>query len=185
MAGKKLVAVGASLAVCGVVLLPATQSYAHSGPDAIALIRSFALTPAPQGWTASLTIVDSDSGTALPAVDVKLRGAGAPKLTSMVESTTDGTYTLALPKAKPGPTELHLQLRELPGGTDVLDFTESWTGTLEAGKPWLVVGSAPATGSGEGSATGPLAAGAGVLLLAGVGTALVLRRRRTGAPQPG
>jgi hypothetical protein len=158
-------------------------SAAHSGGKAIPLVSDFTLTPAATGWSASVAVVDFDSGEALGAIDVQLKGAGLATLTPMVESARTGMYELALPKAKPGPVKLTLQMRTLPGGTEITNLNESYERTLLAGKPLHVAGAAPTGGeSGGGSNAGMVVGGAGALLLVAVICTMLALRSRTRAP---
>lgn len=152
---------------------------AHSGGKAIPLVSDFTLAPAASGWNASVTVVDFDGGEALDAINVQLKGAGLRTLTPMVESERIGTYELPLPDAQPGPVQLVLQMRTLPGGTEITNLNETYERTLVAGQPLHVVGAAPTgNGSGGGSNAGMIVGGAGALLLVAViCTMLALRSR--------
>jgi hypothetical protein len=159
-------------------------SSAHSGGKAIPLVTDFTLTPAPSGWNASVTLVDFDGGEALDAVDVRLKGAGLTRLTPMIESATVGTYELGLPKAKPGPVKLELQMRTLPGGTEITDRNEAYDRTLVAGKPLHVAGSSPSGSGSGGGGSGVMVAGAGALILVLVICAMLALRSRAAATEP-
>lgn len=162
------------------------SSAAHSGGKAIPLVREFTLTPSTSGWDATLTVVDFDGGEVLEAIAVQLKGAGMTKFTPMVESETAGTYQLALPKAKPGPVKLDLQMRTLPGGTEITNLNETYERTLVADKPLHVVGSAPQGESGGGSNAGMIVGGAGALLIVAViCTMLAVRSRPPATAAPG
>jgi hypothetical protein len=157
------------------------RSHAHSGGKAIPSVTDFTLTPAGQGWTASVSVVDFDGGEPLEAVDVQLKGAGLAKYAPMTETARAGTYERALPEAEAGPVQLALRFRTLPGGTQITDADETYQRTLAAGQPLHVVGSQGAANSdGGGSGLGMILGGGAALAVAlGVGAALLRRGRST------
>ena len=164
----------------GLVAGPAS---AHSGGKAIVLVEDFSIAPAGGGWTATAVLADFDGGGALRAVDVQVNGAGLTKLTPMVESDAPGTYTLALPKAAPGPVTVELDIRTLPGGTPVTPFKKSYSNTLVDGqKLSLASGKASPADGGGGSNTGMIAGVAGAVLLVAVLYGVFAMRKRTAVP---
>ena len=166
------------------LVLATTPAAAHSGGKAIVLVEALTIAPEGSAWQATAVLADYDGGGALQAVDARAKGAGLLKPTSMTETMTPGTYRVALPAAGPGPIQLTLDVRALPGGTPVTRFNETFAGTLVADQALSLVEGKSASldaGDGGGGNMGLLAAGAGgVLALTAV--ALFAVRRRNGVP---
>ena len=171
--------------VMGALGLVAGSAAAHSGGKAIPLVENLYVAPAGDAWKATAKLADFDGGGALIAADVKLSGGGLAKPTAMVESSVPGTYELALAKAKPGPIELTLDIRTLPGGPPVTTTVKTYSGTLTAGQTLsLTTGKPSSGGGGGGSNTGLIAGVAGAVLLVAVLYGLFSVRKKTAVPAP-
>lgn len=172
--------------IAGLGLLAGTAS-AHSGGKAIVLVEDLTIAPAGDGWKATAKLADYDGGGPLTNVDVVISGAGTglTKPTSMTESEVGGTYTLALPNAKPGPITVDMSVRTVPAGTPVTPFKESYTNSLVDGQALsLTSGKAISGDGGGGGSTGMIVGVAGAVLLVAVLYGLFAVRKKSAVPAP-
>lgn len=164
--------------------LMAGSASAHSGGKAIPLVESLYIAPAGDSWKATVKLADFDGGGPLTGTDVKLRGAGLTQATPMVETSNLGTYEVALPKAQPGPVDVVLDMRTLPGGPPVTTTTERYSGTLVEGQTLVLTTGKVETAGGGGSNTGMIAGVAGAVLLVAVLYGLFSIRKKSAVPAP-
>jgi hypothetical protein len=170
--------------MAGLGLVAAGSASAHSGGKAIVLVENLYVAPAGDSWKATAKLADYDGGGALTSVDATLVGAGLTKATPMVEISVPGTYELALPKAKPGPVDLTLDVRTLPGGTPVTTFSQKYSGTLVDGQTLSLTTGKVASSGGGGSNTGMIVGVAGAVLLVAVLYGLFSVRKKSAVPAP-
>jgi hypothetical protein len=179
---KQLAAVGLAGLLAGTAAVPAPAT-GQPGAAAVPHISSFALVPATQGYTAFVRVVELAGGEPLGALDVRLKGAGRISFAAMAESPTTGTYTLALPTARPGWVRLVLRLGPGPGAPDLTTFSESYARTLRAGDVLHVVGSSPSSGSADATPQWLFVGGiVGFLVVLFICSVLAIRSRAR-APQ--
>jgi hypothetical protein len=162
--------------------LVAGSASAHSGGKAIVLVEDLTIAPSGDSYVATAKLADYDGGGPLKAVDAKLKGAGFTSFESMKETANPGTYELALPKAKPGPVEVTLDIRTLPGGTPVTAFKQTYPGELVAGQALALTSGKVVSGGGGGSNTGMIVGVAGAVLLVAVLYGLFSVRKKSAVP---
>lgn len=173
----QLAAVGLGGLLAGTAIVPALAA-GKSGGAAVPHISSFALVPATQGYTAFVRVVELSGGEPLGGLDVRMKGAGRTTFTAMADSPTAGTYTLALPGARPGWVRLVLRLGPGPGAPDMTTFSESYARTLRDGDVLHVVGSPPSSESADATPPAFFLGGiAGFLVVLFICSVLAIRSR--------
>jgi hypothetical protein len=163
------------VALLGVSGAPAQ---AHSAGKAVVLVRQFTLTPSANTWQASVTVADFDSGAPIRNSSV-VTVIGAQK-TTLAPTKVIGVYQGTIPNAKPGPTNVELQIRTIPGSDPVQPYDKTWPVNLVAGQPLQVVSGD--SGGGGGSNIGLILGVAGGVLAVALLYGLFVIRRRTAVP---
>ncbi|MGQ0623444.1 MAG: hypothetical protein ACT4PP_02125 [Sporichthyaceae bacterium] len=182
MRGKiaRLLAV-AALVIAGALGPLSSPAGAHVGGSAVVLVTDLVVAPVGGGWEVRATLADFDSGDPVRGADVKTFTGNPVKATTLAETTTAGTYTGAIGKARPGPMSLTMKVRSIPGNEPVEDVDKTWQVDLVAGAPAVVVSGA--TGPGGGS-FGLIVGVAGAVLAAAMLYGLYSLRRRSAIPPP-
>ncbi|MGQ0629615.1 MAG: hypothetical protein ACT4P1_01135 [Sporichthyaceae bacterium] len=170
-----------ALVFAGALGALAPSAGAHSGGKAIVLVTDLVVTPIASGWEVRATLADFDSGDPVRGADVKTFTGTPAKATSLTESAIAGTYAGSIGKAGPGPMNLTMKVRSIPGNEQVEAVDKSWQVQLVAGSPAVVVSGA--TGAGGGS-LGLIVGVAGAVLAGAMLYGLYSLRRRSAVPAP-
>ena len=174
---------GAAAAVLAVGLAAlgpaATPVAAHSGGKAVVLVADLTLTPEGTAWTASTTLVDSDSGSPIRGAEVRVLLGTPVKTVMLAQSSSLGIYAASLGALPAGPTHLELKVRTPPGAEAVVPYDKAWDFTLTPGQPVQV---ASETAGGAKSNVALILSVAGAVVLLAVLYGVFSLRRRTAAP---
>lgn len=163
-----------------VALVPiATPVAAHQGGKAVVLVRDLTIAPAGADWMAKAVLSDFDAGSPIQGADVKATTSAPAKTYTLEPAGALGTYTARLDGVKPGPTDITLRVRTIPGNEGFVPFNQTWPIELVAGQPTLV---ASASGGGGGSNVGPIVGVSGAVLAIAMLYGLYALRRRSAAP---
>jgi len=166
----------------------AGSASAHSGGQAVVLVRDLTLTPAGTGWQATAVIVDFDSGSPIQQSSVVLLTGQPEQRTLLSPTSVIGQYQGAMPtNLKPGPLDLKMQVRAIPGSAAVKPYNGEWQVNLVAGETTPVVGAAGGGGGGGGgSSSTPIIIGVVVIVVvAAMLYGLFVIRRRSAVPAKG
>jgi hypothetical protein len=167
--------------VAAVIGLGAGAASAHNLGRAVVFVRALTLAPIGDDWRATATVADLDSGAPLQNTSVVALTGRPVQRTALTPTSMAGQYQGTVRNARPGPIQLELQVRSIPGAAAVQPYDKVWSTSLVAGETNEVVVD---DGDRSGNDLPLIIAVAAAVLIGAMLYGLFSVRHRTPAPVP-